>query len=283
MKIIYKTNKKIENANAFLFGLKGFSTLDNEICLDELDKFSDKEVFLSIDKNIFNKDLEPLEKVLKDIDNYNLKGILFYDLSILSLAKKHLIKTPLIWNQNFLTVNYKTCNFYEKEGIKGVVVPPVITLEEIVEIKENVNRNTSIIVPCFGYQMIAFSKRYLVSNYFKYIKEESDEDINYMIEREESYPISEIKEGTKIYSKDVLNVIKYVNILKRKGIDYIILDDFLIEDDVFKKISDLFEDAVNNNLSDKVLSDYESLIKAFIPNTSEHFFNKKTIYKVKRK
>jgi hypothetical protein len=81
MEIIYKTNKSFKNANAFLFGLKGFSTLEEEITLEELSTFSDKKIFLSIDKNMFNSDLKELEDILSSIDNYDISGILFYSTS----------------------------------------------------------------------------------------------------------------------------------------------------------------------------------------------------------
>ena len=77
MKIIYKTNKNYRNAKSFLFGLKGLSTYENEITLEEVKNLKDKELFLAIDKNIFDSDLEYLENSLKIIDNFNIKGILF--------------------------------------------------------------------------------------------------------------------------------------------------------------------------------------------------------------
>ena len=281
MKIIYKTSKCIKNVDAFIFGLKGFSTFENEIDLEDLENYFGSEIFLSLDKNMFNEDLKPLEEVLKKIDVFDIKGILFYDLAVIELAHKLNIKTPLIWNQNFLATNYKTVNFYENDGIKGVVLPPIITIDEMIEIKKNTN--LEIIVPVFGYQMIALSKRHLVSNYFDFIEEENNKDINYMIERDDGYPITEIKEGSKIYSKDILNVIKYINKLKEVDIDYIILDDYLIENVVFEKVSKLYEKSVKYDLTDEELNSFQNEISKLIPNSSLHFFNKKTTYKVKMK
>ena len=49
--------------------------------------YPNKKVFLSLDKNMFNEDLKLLEEILSKIDNYNIKGILFYDLSVLSIGR----------------------------------------------------------------------------------------------------------------------------------------------------------------------------------------------------
>ena len=281
MEIIYKVNKKFKNADAFLFGLKGFSTLEEEITLEDLESFSDKKVFLALDKNMLNSDLKSLEEVLFSIDNYNVFGILFYDLSVLSIAKRLNIKTPLIWNQNYLVTNYKTCNFYEKEGVKGAIIPSIITVSEIKEICEKTDFD--IFVPVFGYQMMALSKRKLISNYFEYIGEKNHINSHYMIEKDDKYPITENNIGSKIYTKDILNVIKYINTLKESCVKYIILDNYMIEDSIFEKVSKCYERAVKEDLSDDELLSLEKEINELIPNSSTLFFDKKTVFKVKMK
>ena len=281
MEIIYKTNKNYKNAEAFLFGLKGFSTLEEELSLEELSSFSDKKIFLAFDKNMFNSDLKDLEEVLSSIDNYNILGILFYDLSVLSISKRLGVKTPLIWNQNYLVTNYKTCNFYEKEGVKGAVIASLITHDEIVNICNNTKFD--IFVNGFGYQMMALSRRKLISNYFEYINESDDKSIHYMTEKEDSYPTVESSIGTKMYTKDVLNSIRYINEFKKAGVKYIILDSFMIDDDTFSKVSKIYERAVYSDVSDEELISMEEEIKKLISNSSTMFLDKKTVFKVKRK
>ena len=281
MKIIYKTNKNYRNAKCVLFGLKDLSTYENEITLEELKDIKDKEVFLAIDKNIFNRDLELLENTLKRIDKYNIAGIFFYDLAVLNLAKKYNVKTPLIWNQNFLVTNYKTCNFYQKEGITGAVLSSEITISEVEEIAKNTKLN--LFLNIFGYQLMAISKRNLITNYFKYLKLENDKQTNYIIEKNNKYPVIEEKIGTKFYNKDILNGIRYINKLKQANIKYLILDDNLIDQKVFEEVASIYEESIANNLTDEQLLEKEEKIKKLLPNTSTLFLDKKTIYKVKRK
>ena len=281
MKIIYKTNKNYRNAKCVLFGLKDLSTYENEITLEELKDIKDKEVFLAIDKNIFNRDLELLENTLKRIDKYNIAGIFFYDLAVLNLAKKYNVKTPLIWNQNFLVTNYKACNFYQKEGITGAVLSSEITISEVEEIAKNTKLN--LFLNIFGYQLMAISKRNLITNYFKYLKLENDKQTNYIIEKNNKYPVIEEKIGTKFYTKDILNGIRYINKLKQANIKYLILDDNLIDQKVFEEVASIYEESIANNLTDEQLLEKEEKIKKLLPNTSTLFLDKKTIYKVKRK
>ena len=106
--------------------------------LKELDKN------IEIDKNIFNKDLEKLRKYLLEIDELRISGIFFYDLSLINLKTKLNLKTDLIYSPNFLVTNYKTCNYYEEMGIKGILISPCITKDEIKEIIEKTNINKFI-------------------------------------------------------------------------------------------------------------------------------------------
>ena len=280
MKIIYNT-KNYQGAKTLLFGLKDLSTYENEISLEELNKYKDKEIYLALDKNMFNEDLPKLEESLKEIDKLNIKGILFYDLAVLHISKRLNLKTPLIWNQNFLVTNYKTCNFYEKQNIKGAVISGEITIEEIEQLAKNTK--IDLYINAFGYQLMAISKRKLITNYFNHTKEKNQEKVHKMIEKENSYPIIENKTCTKIYTKEVLNGIKYLNRLKQAGIKYIILNDILLDEEKFNKVAKIYEEALNKNETDQELLEREKQIKNIINNTSTLFLDKKTIYKVKRK
>lgn len=280
MKIIYNT-KNYKGAKTLLFGLKDLSTYENEISLEELNKYKDKEIYLALDKNMFNEDLPKLEESLKEIDKLNIKGILFYDLAVLRISKRLNLKTPLIWNQNFLVTNYKTCNFYEKQNIKGAVISPEITIEEIEQLAKNTK--IDLYINAFGYQLMAISKRKLITNYFNHTKEKNQEKAHKMIEKENSYPIIENETCTKIYTKEVLNAVKYLNRLKQAGIKYMILNDILLDEEKFNKVAKIYEEALNKNETDQELLEREKQIKNIINNTSTLFLDKKTIYKVKRK
>jgi len=261
-----------------LFGLKDLSINKPTLSLEELKNIKDKNIFISIDKNIFNSDLPYLEKALKLIENLNLKGIFFYDLAVLSLSKRLNLKTKLIWNQDFLVTNYKTCNFYQKEGVKGAVLSPLLP-EEIEEIRNNTN--LELYVNIFGHQLMAVSKRHLLTSYFNYINKENNQNIKFMKEKTGTYPVIEEFYGTKFLTKDILNGIRYLNKLKEIKIDYVILDSILIENDTFSKMLEYYKEAIYKDVTEERLLEMEQEINKIIP-TSLEFFAKKTIYKVKK-
>ena len=276
MELIIK-NTNMKEGYPF-FGLKDLSINKPTLSLEELKNIKDKNIFISIDKNIFNSDLPYLEKALKLIENLNLKGIFFYDLAVLSLSKRLNLKTKLIWNQDFLVTNYKTCNFYQKEGVKGAVLSP-LTIEEIEEIRNNTN--LELYVNIFGHQLMAVSKRHLLTSYFNYINKENNQNIKFMKEKTGTYPVIEEFYGTKFLTKDILNGIRYLNKLKEIKIDYVILDSILIENDTFSKILEYYKEAIYKDVTEERLLKMEQEINKIIP-TSLEFFAKKTIYKVKK-
>lgn len=276
MEIILKT-KNLKSADALLFGIKDLSIEENLITLDELENMNNENIFISLNKNMFNSDLELLESTLIKLNKLKIKGVFFYDLAVLSITKRLNLDLNLIWASDFLTTSTKSSNFYYKEGVKGIMLSNVLTKDEICEISKNTKLNTFVNI--FGYQMMAISKRHFISNYFKYIKEENNTEKHKMIERGKKYTIEENDYGTKIYSDYILNGIKYLKELNDSGVKYIILNDYNLEDDLFTKIVDIYKKGLTFKYD---LKELEKEINSLI-ETETGFFDKKTIYKVKRK
>lgn len=265
-------------ANAFLFGIKDFSinSLTN-LNIRKLKKIKDKykniKIYISVDKNMFNKDLDKLTKFLINVDNLNLDGIFFYDLGIYYIKEKYNLKTPLVWNQNYFVNNYETCNYYYSKGIKYGVISNEITKEEIEKIVKNTKMNMFINV--FGYQMMSYSKRKLVSNYFRFLKRLNFKKYHKLIENKRTFIIKEEKYGTCFLSDYVLCYVNYLNYFKSIGVKGVILNEELIDKDIFLNIIKMYKE----NIDDE--NNYYDKIKKLIPNIDLGFLNTKTIYKVK--
>ena len=128
-------------------------------------KYYDKEIFVSLNKNMFNNDLKQLEDVLIKLSNFNIAGVLYYDISVLSIVKRLKLNIHLVWSQEHLTTNYLTCNFYKDRGCKYTYLSGEITLKEILEIREKTDMK--LIVPIFGYLPMFASIRHIVNNYLE--------------------------------------------------------------------------------------------------------------------
>ena len=262
-------------ANAFIFGLLDYSSgYHNELSVEEIKEIRsnyDGELFIAVNKNMFNRELDDLEKKLIELDNLNINGILFYDIAVLSIHNRLNLKTPLVWNQTHMVTNYNTCNYYYDKGCKYGVVASEITLDEIKEIKEKTKMQ--LFVNVLGYQVMGYSRRSLLSNYFKSIDKKLEKD-NYIIENNnEDYIVREEKHGNVFLFGKPLNGSV---VIKDLDIDYVILNDYNFTKETFTKALQLYVELVKTK-EDKYIKELDDLI-----GDNRGFFLKKTTYKVKK-
>lgn len=230
--------------------------------IDDIIKFSnntEKRIIISINKMMHNKDLDVVENILKKVDNSNIDMVLFYDLGVLNIANRIGFRKNLIISLEHLNTSFKTNEFYYNNGVDYSLISSDITLDEINEISNNSNIN--LIVTVYGYLPIFYSRRYLISNYLDYINKKKEDDVYYLRHDDDYYMIREEKEGTVIYTNEVINLINEMD--KLENISYYLIDGSYIDDNEFEIILDNY---INNKKMD---------------NVNTYFFNKKTSYKVK--
>ena len=285
MKLLVSINDKelskyLEFTDSFIIGLKDFSINYYELDIEEIEKLLNKynniELFVSINKNIFNKDLELLQDNLIKLSKLNIKGILFYDLSILSIVKRLNLNIDLVYHQTHMVTNYNIVEFYKNLGCSYAYLSTEITYDEMEEISKKTNINLMALF--IGHIIISHSKRKLVSNYYLHINKENHNNLNIIKEKnkDNKYYIEENAKGTNILTYNILNGSRAFINLKDK-LKYAILDNNLIDDKIFIKILKLYKDNLDNKVSDdEFLKKVEKLIGNY-----EGFFYTKTIYKVK--
>ena len=264
--LVMPNNTNIEEldkyTDAYLFGLKDYSVnVPCEITLEELKNIkTDKDIFLSMNRNMFNEDISKLKEILKDIDSYNLKGIFYADTCFINLKDELNIKTPLVWSQEHLTTNYETINFWATYGIKYTYLSGEITKEEIKEIIKKAE--SKIIVPIFGHLPMFVSARHIVKNYLTTFNLKDDSKTNFIENDNHIYPIIDNEIGTMVYSDYILDGYEEMEELNA---DYYTLNEFNIDRNTFIE----------------VLKKYNNLGGNYELNTSKGFLYQATIYKVK--
>lgn len=275
---------KNQGIKTFIVGLKNFSTGYKTILdLEQIKKLSNEvNLFVAINKMIENEELKQLEEILLFLNNTNTKGILYYDLSIVSFHKKNNLKVNLVWNQTHMVTNYNTANFYYKENVKYGYLASEITLDEIVEINEK--SKMSFFVNIISHPIMSHSKRTLLTNYFK-ASNISKEHENYLLSEKNNpcnFIIDEDKTGTTIRYGNIINGTSAIKKLLESKISYLVIDTSYIDDNVIIKVLPLLQDILTiTNLED---SKYQQILKELekILGSDTGFFYKKTIYKVKK-
>lgn len=277
-KSIDQIESLIEDIDGVIVGIKDLSinqpayfTLDEIKKINEIIKNNGKEIFVSLNKNMFNKDLEILEYTLLQLDNLKLNGILYYDIAIVNFKKNLKLVTPLVWNQEHLTTNYLTSNFWYEYGAKYTMLSSEITIDEINEIALNANAKT--MVPIFGYLPMFVSRRHLVKNYLDTFKIKDDSNINYIEKEDKIYAIIDSNDGTIAYSNKCLNGI---NETLKLNVDYIVLNSFNINNATFKRVVSMY-----NIVNESNVQEFKEEIDKML-ETDTGFLYKETIYEVKK-
>lgn len=236
----------------------------------------DKEIFINLNKNFFNDEIESLKEILLKIDKLNVKGIFFYDLAILQLKKDCNLKTDLIWSQTYMVNNYKTCNYYHSKGVKYALLSKEITLEEIKEIITK--SKITAMVETISMPSVAFSKRKLLTNYYHNLNKEAKKDL-VITEKatNEEYQVLEDETGTTFFLNKITNVTSIIKELYSCNCPYIILREYGIDHELFKELLIDTQKYIEGKCQDEeYINKYKSL------NDFTNFFFKKTIYQVKK-
>lgn len=269
-----------DDVDGYIVALDGFSvSYPTKYSLDEIEDLtkSGKEIFVVINKNIVNGEIPRLEEVLKRLSSIKVSGILFYDLSVLSINRRLNLNLPLVWNQTHMVTNYNTVQYYYEKGAQSALLSNEITLEEMLEIKKRVN--SKLLVNIIFQPVVSFSKRHLVENYYLSSGRKKLED-NISVHEKisgQDYIVSEEENGTTFVSSSVVNGTRPLLSMLDSHFDYGIIDirDKFSKDDLLNIIRDV-RAIIEGDKSEERLQKIESQIGS---NTG--FFYKKTIYKVK--
>ena len=250
-----------------------FFSLDE--ILEVTNNNSDVEVFVKINKNLMNADIDKVREILIELDKSNIKGIFFYDLAILQLKKELNLSVDLAWNQTHMVNNYKTCDYYYSKGVKYALLGKEITLEEILEIISK-SKITSM-VEVVSKPSVAFSKRKLVSNYYKDLGIDGATKLTVKEKVTDSnYNLVEDNNGTSFYLDVITNGTGIIKDLFEANCEYIIFREYGLEDYFEELIIETQKYILSGCLENDYIDKYKKL------GDSTNFFFKKTIYRVKK-
>lgn len=239
-----KQAKDIEKlVDAFILPIKDYSiNFGDNFNLDEIDDFKKlgKEIFLSINKNIHNDELDKLKTLLLDIEQLDISGIIYYDVAVFQLRNELGLKTNLIWSQEHMVNNYGTINYWYEKGVKYAYLSSELTKDEVGDIKEN--SKAKLFMNVFGYIPMFTSRRHLINNYLDYFDLKHQNKSKKIYKEGKYYPISDGHHGTTVYSDYVLNILDE----DLSFIDYGVFNSYLISDEDFKNILYNYKNNINN-------------------------------------
>ena len=92
IEVSQKNNLYLEDTDGIILALDDYSVESIvSFSFDEIREIrqnTSKEIFVKINKNLMNDDIENIKKILMKLDNIGINGVFFYDLAILELKKE---------------------------------------------------------------------------------------------------------------------------------------------------------------------------------------------------
>ncbi|MBP5678204.1 MAG: U32 family peptidase [Bacilli bacterium] len=279
MKLLVEASSKNQefSSDGLIVALEGYSV--ESVCYYTMDEIREirkqysGEIFVKVNRNFLNEDLDSLREVLKELDSLSIDGVFFYDLAVLQIHKELSLSLPLVWNQTHMVNNYRTCDYYYEKGVTYALLGKEITLEEIKEIIEK--SKITCMVEVISRPSVAFSKRKLVSNYYSDLGEVGEKEL--LVKEKvtgDYYHVLEDSYGTCFFLDTITNGTSVMKDLYDCHCPYIIMREYGIPS--FQELVSDTKDYIEGGCKDE---DY--LLKYKKLGDSTNFFFKKTIYKVK--
>ena len=252
-----------------------------------------KKVYVAVNAIFHNDRLDALDDYLKEMQRIGVDALIFGDPAVIVAVRELGVTIPLHWSPETIATNWFQVNYWGERGSKRAVLARELSVDEVIEIKENTKHEIEVQV--HGMTCMFQSKRSLLGNYFLYRDEameiENRKDNKNMFlhdkERKNKYPIYEDMNGTHIFSPNDMCIIEELNDLFEAGIDSMKIDGVLQSFDYVVKVTSLYRQAIDayfdqgEDAYDEIKSELFEQVEAIQPALrplDTGFIFKETVY-----
>lgn len=252
-----------------------------------------KKVYVAVNALFHNDRLEALDEYLVQMQQIKVDALLFGDPAVIMAVRENNVTIPLHWNPETTATNFFQVNYWGERGSKRAVLARELSVDEVIEIKENTKHEIEVQV--HGMTCMFQSKRSLLGNYFLYRDEAMEienrkENKNMFLhdkERKNKYPIYEDMNGTHIFSPNDMCIIEELKELFEADIDSLKIDGILQTFDYTVTVTKLYRQAIDTYFDqgedayDDIKSELFEQIEAIQPALrplDTGFIYKETVY-----
>lgn len=251
-----------------------------------------KKVYVAMNALFHNDKISELDDYIAFLQEAGADAVVFGDPAVLMAAREVAPDMLLHWNTETTATNWYTCNYWGRKGAKRAVLARELSMDTIVEMKENAE--VEIEVQVHGMTCMFQSKRSLLGNYFEYRGkameiENRKEQRNMFLhdeERHNKYPIYEDENGTHIMSPNDMCIVDELGEMIEAGIDSFKIDGVQKSSDYILEVTKLYRKAIDLCVEDEVQYDkqkdgFSEEAKSLQPENrplDTGFFFKETVY-----
>ena len=186
-----------------------------------------RKVYVTLNVFPHNEDLMGIEEYLKELYEMGVDAIIVSDPGIIMTAREVVPALEIHLSTQANNVNWKSAQFWHKQGVQRIVLARELSMEEIKGIRNNLEESCELEAFVHGSMCMAYSGRCLLSNYltgrdsnrgqcaqpcrYKYFLTEEKRPGEY-------FPIIEDEKGTYIMNSKDLCMIEHIPQLIEAGI-----------------------------------------------------------------
>ena len=186
-----------------------------------------KRVYLTMNIFPYNEDLNNMAEFAVNANNLGVDAIILSDPGVYAIFSEAVPGMEIHLSTQANNLNWKSAEFWFKQGVKRIILARELSVSEIKEIREKVPKALELEIFIHGAMCISYSGRCLLSNYmagrdsnkglcahpcrWKYHLVEEKRPGEYM-------PVYENERGTFIYNSKDLCMVEYIPQLAQSGV-----------------------------------------------------------------
>ncbi len=276
MGIILNTNEKgympflDTPVTSFVVGLKDFCINQKyALSLKELPeaiykiKNHHKNFYLSINLFASESEIKKFKKIIHNLKLLDIDAYIVSDLGVFNILKSNGLANKVMLDlQTYVTNKYSAKSLLDL-GVKRVFLSKEITLNDIKEISLFTNGKVEVFAQ--GYNPITYSKRPILTNYYKNFKLKKKSDLHFIKEesRENYYFLEEYKNSLIVYNDKEYSLLPYLDELVNSGVKHFYIDAIFLDEEKIKNYIYYYKSALDSILQNN-FNKYSEIKEKFI-------------------
>ncbi len=171
-------------------------------------------VSLLVNKLFFPEEMGTAEGFFASLSAQRAEALYFADPAMLVYARRAGIADKMIFHPGTLITSAEEAKWWLGQGIRSVVISPLLTMDELLHIARQVPQAEVII---HGRNILSVSRRRLLSAYMD--RDMEQKEGLYLVEekRDGKMPVWEDEEGTQIFSDQIQQSFTYLQRMQEAG------------------------------------------------------------------
>lgn len=186
-----------------------------------------KKAYITLNIIAHNPDFEELKEYVEYLQECKADAVIVSDVGIIKFVKQYAPNLPIHVSTQANITNKYSAKFFADLGVSRLILARELSIEEIKEIREFIDKDIEIETFVHGAMCISYSGRCLLSNYLT--GRDSNRgacsqvcrwefSITEKTRKGEQYDIMEDERGTYILNSKDLNMIEYLHKLVEAGV-----------------------------------------------------------------